>query len=138
MQSESESQMVMREQVAVAASGSATALRVRVLSGSMIMLVSSALVGATNLIYNIAIARVLGATEFGQATAIYTLLMLLSSITLAFQLVCSKFIAKNAEMAAKIAVYQSLHRRSWQVAIVVGALLIYSSAVVSSYLNLPT
>ena len=138
MQSESESQMVMREQVAVAASGSATALRVRVLSGSMIVLVSSALVGATNLIYNIAIARVLGATEFGQATAIYTLLMLLSSITLAFQLVCSKFIAKNAEMAAKIAVYQSLHRRSWQVAIVVGALLIYSSAVVSSYLNLPT
>ncbi|HMC75281.1 MAG TPA: hypothetical protein VKG87_13345, partial [Terriglobales bacterium] len=96
--------------MAVAAAGSPTALRARLLSGSMIMLFSSALVGATNFIYNIAIARLLGAAQFGHATAIYTLLMLLSSVTLAFQIVCSKFVAKNTDIAAKVSVYQKLHR----------------------------
>lgn len=122
----------------VAATGSVRALRARVLGGSMIMLVSSGVVGATNLIYNIAIARVLGPSEFGQATAVYTLLMLLSSVTLAFQLVCSKFVAKNPDPAAKAAVYAGLHRRSWQIGIVVGAVLVYASSVISNYLNLPT
>ncbi|HEX6502599.1 MAG TPA: hypothetical protein VF011_05080 [Terriglobales bacterium] len=122
----------------VAATGSVRALRARVLGGSMIMLVSSGLVGATNLIYNIAIARVLGPSEFGQATAVYTLLMLLSSVTLAFQLVCSKFVAKNPDPAAKAAVYAGLHQRSWQIGIVVGAVLVYASSLISNYLNLPT
>lgn len=120
------------------AGGSFIALRARLLSGSMIMLVSSGLVGATNLIYNIAVARLLGAAEFGHATAIYTLLMLLSSITLAFQLVCSKFVAKNPDIAAKVAVYTGLHRRAWQVGIVVGLLIIYASPLITSYLNLPS
>ena len=123
--------------MAVAASGSPTALRARLLSGSMIMLFSSALVGATNFIYNIAIARLLGAAQFGHATAIYTLLMLLSSVTLAFQIVCSKFVAKNTDIAAKVSVYQKLHRRSWQVSIVIGVVIVAASSVVTSYLNLP-
>ncbi|HET7208018.1 MAG TPA: hypothetical protein VFI95_15685 [Terriglobales bacterium] len=131
-----ESSIVTQE--TVAASGSTQALRARLLSGSMIMLVSSGVVGATNLLYNIAIARLLGAAEFGHATAIYTVLMLLSSVTLAFQLVCSKFVAKNPELPAKVAVYRTLHRRSWQVGIMVGVLLVYGSNLVSSYLNLPT
>ena len=121
----------------VAAGGSATALRARLLSGSMIMLVSSGLVGATNFIYNIAIARILGAAQFGHATAIYTLLMLLSSLTLAFQIVCSKFVAKNLDMAAKVAVYKKLHRLSWETSIAIGVLIIASSSAISSYLNLP-
>ena len=123
--------------MAVAAAGSPTALRARLLSGSMIMLFSSALVGATNFIYNIAIARLLGAAQFGHATAIYTLLMLLSSVTLAFQIVCSKFVAKNTDIAAKVSVYQKLHRRSWQVSIVIGVVIVAASSVVTSYLNLP-
>jgi O-antigen/teichoic acid export membrane protein len=135
MQSEDETPILP---AVTAPAGSATALRARVLSGSMIMLVSSAVVGATNLIYNIAIARLLGASEFGQATAIYTLLMLLSCVTLAFQLVCSKFVAKNADMAGKAAVYRGLHRRSWQIGIVVGLSLVYASLAISNYLNLPT
>ena len=123
--------------MAVAASGSPTALRARLLSGSMIMLFSSALVGATNFIYNIAIARLLGAAQFGHATAIYTLLMLLSSVTLAFQIVCSKFVAKNTDVAAKVSVYQKLHRLSWQVSVVIGVVIVAASSVVTSYLNLP-
>ena len=123
--------------MAVAASGSPTAMRARLLSGSMTMLFSSALVGATNFIYNIAIARLLGAARFGHATAIYTLLMLLSSVTLAFQIVCSKFVAKNIDIAAKVSVYQKLHRLSWQVSIVIGVVIIAASSAVASYLNLP-
>ena len=123
---------------ATIAGGSPRALRARLLSGSMIMLVSSGLVGATNLIYNIAVARLLGAAAFGHATAIYTLLMLLSSVTLAFQLVCSKFVAKNPEMPAKVAVYTGLHRRAWQVGIAIGLLIIYASPLIARYLNLPT
>ena len=138
MQGQGEPQILTPESVTTPGPGSATALRARVLGGSMIMLVSSAVVGATNLIYNIAIARVLGASEFGQATAVYTLLMLLSCITLAFQLVCSKFVAKNTDMAAKAAVYQGLHRRSWQIGIVVGLGLVWASLPISNYLNLPT
>src|SRR5262249_23262798 len=123
--------------VAVAGGGTSTAPRARLLSGSMIMLLSSGLVGATNFIYNIAIARILGAAQFGHATAIYTLLMLLSSVTLAFQIVCSKFVAKNTDIPAKVAVYKKLHRLSWQISIAIGVLIISASSTISSYLNLP-
>jgi O-antigen/teichoic acid export membrane protein len=127
-----------QDAVARESAGSAKALRARLLGGSMIMLISSGFVGATNLLYNIIIARELGAAEFGHATAIYTLLMLLSSVTLSFQLVCSKFVAKNGEIAAKVAVYKALHRRSWQTAISIGLLTVMASSVLSQYLNLPT
>jgi O-antigen/teichoic acid export membrane protein len=118
--------------------GSSNVLRARLLSGSMIMLFSSAAVGGINLMYNLIIARWLGAEEFGHAAAVYTLLMLLSSVTLAFQLVCSKFVAQSESLEAKAAVYISLHRRAWQVGIVIGYLLIWASGAVSHYLNLPT
>ena len=124
--------------LAAANVGSSSVLRARLLSGSMIMLVSSAAVGGINLLYNLIIARWLGAEEFGHAAAVYTLLMLLSSVTLAFQLVCSKFIAQSESLEAKAGVYVSLHRRAWQLGIVTGYLLIWASGSVSHYLNLPT
>ena len=127
-----------QEAASVSIAASASALRARLLSGSMIMLVSSAVVGATNFIYNIAVARLLGAAGFGQASAVYTLLMLLSCVTLAFQLVCSKLVAKSGTIAAKAAIYRSLHRRSWQVSTLVGIALVWASPLVSSYLNFPT
>src|SRR5215831_7363288 len=77
-------------------------LRGRVLSGSMIMLVSSGFVGVMNLLYNLAIAHSLGADSFGHASAVYTVLMLLSSVTLSFQLLCSKFIAKIDSLPEKV------------------------------------
>ncbi len=112
-------------------------LRTRMLHGSLVLLFSTGLVSATNLFYNIAIARGLGAAGFGQATAIYTLLMLLSAVTLAFQLVCSKFVAKNADLPAKFLIYRDLLRRSWYTGVVVGAALVLSSSVITQYLNLP-
>lgn len=130
---------VMRDgSLAAAPLGSSSALRARLLSGSMAMLISSAMVGGINLLYNLIIARWLGAVEFGHAAAVYTLLMLLSSVTLAFQLVCAKFVAQSETVEAKAGVYLSLHRRSWQIGIVIGFLLIWASGTVSRYLNLPT
>jgi O-antigen/teichoic acid export membrane protein len=118
--------------------GSTGALRVRVLSGSMTMLLSSGFVGAINLVYNLAIAHGLGAAGFGHASAVYTVLMLLSSVTLSFQILCSKFVAKNETLPAKIAIYRYLHRRSWIFATGITAALLISSPVISAYLNLPT
>src|SRR5205823_5312727 len=105
---------VLREGAAqVWGRGSSGTLRARVLSGSMIMLVSSGLVGAMNLVYNLAIAHGLGAAGFGHASAAYTVLMLLSSVTLSFQLLCSKFVATNDLVSAKVGIYRFLHRRAW-------------------------
>ncbi len=69
--------------------------------GSAILLLSTGLVAATNLLYNILIARMLGASGFGHASALYTLLMLIAAITLSFQIITSKFIARNSETLSK-------------------------------------
>jgi O-antigen/teichoic acid export membrane protein len=119
------------------ASASPAALRARLLNGSGIMLLSSSVVGATNLFYNLILARSLGAVEFGHASVIYTSLMLTSAIMLAFQLVCSKLIARSSDHAEKVGIYQSLARRSWQMSLVIGGLIIAASPVITHYLNLP-
>lgn len=118
--------------------GSSHAARARLLSGSMIMLISSALVGAINLAYNLAIAHSLGAASFGHATAVYTLLMLLSAVTLSFQLLCSKLVPQNDSFDAKAGIYRLLHKRSWVWGAGISVLLVLASGVLSGYLNLPT
>lgn len=110
----------------------------RIIGGSLIMLVGSGFVSLVNLGYNIAVARMLGPSDFGQAAAAVTLLMLFSAITLAFQLVCAKFIARNETPGGKAAVYAALRRRSWAVGLAVGTLLILCSAPVAHYLRLPS
>jgi O-antigen/teichoic acid export membrane protein len=112
-------------------------LRRNVLSGSAIMLVSSAFVGGMNLIYNFVVAHRLGADQFGHASVVYTLLMLLSSITLTFQLVCSKFVARSQSAAEKIAIYHLLHHWAWMAGLMVGTLLAVASSAIAGYLNLP-
>lgn len=109
-----------------------------VLSGSAIMLVSSVFVGLMNLIYNFAVAHKLGAGQFGHASAIYTVLMLLSSVTLSFQLLCSKFVARSDFESDRIAIYNLLHRRSWLAGLGIGVALISSSSAIAHYLNLPS
>src|SRR5271165_6531547 len=99
---------------------SPTGLRASVVNGSMIMLAGSAFVGGLNLLYNLMVARELGAGGFGQASAVYTLLMLLSSVQLSFQLLCSKLVAKNDSLPGKIAIYRHLHRRAWPCGIGIG------------------
>ncbi len=111
----------------------------RLMSGSFVMLVGSTLVSVMNFGYNVAIARMLGPADFGNAAVGgVTVLMLVSCITLAFQLVCAKFVAKNETAAAKAAVYRALLRRSWFVGVLLGSGLALAAPVVSRYLNLPS
>src|SRR5262245_8560570 len=69
--------------------------RAVVLNGSIIMLLSSTLVSFLNFIYNVVMARMLGPAKFGHVTVSVTILMLASAVTLSFQLVCAKFVARN-------------------------------------------
>jgi hypothetical protein len=113
------------------------ALRERVLRGSAILLFSTGLVAATNLLYNILIARMLGAAGFGDASALYTLLMMLAAITLSFQIVTSKFIARNSEILVRAQIYASMLRRAWLAGIGIAVLLAAGGAYLKSYFNLP-
>ena len=112
-------------------------LRSRVLSGSITMLVSSGFVGAMNLVYNLALVHALGADRFGHASVVYTVLMLVSAVTLSFQLLCSKFVAKSDSFSEKIAIYRFLHLRAFIFGIGISVLLACSSPIISRYLNLP-
>ncbi len=107
-----------------------------IVGGSVIMLIGSTLVSLVNFGYNVVVAHKLGPAGFGNAAAAVTLLMLVSCITLAFQLVCAKFVAKNEAPGAKAAVYLALLRRSWLVGVLLGSVLLMAAGTVARYLNL--
>src|SRR6266849_4871389 len=92
-------------------------LRDKLLGGSLTLLAGSGLVGVTNLVYNVVTARMLGPTGFAHATAVYTLLMLLSAITLSFQVVCAKYVATTPSAEEKAEVFTRLHQRAWMAGI---------------------
>ncbi len=115
----------------------AKALRQKLLGGSLALLASSGLVGVTNLVYNVATARLLGPTGFAHATAVYTLLMLTSAITLSFQVVCAKYVASHETADEKAAIFASLHLRAWMAGVGLGLLLFLFNRVIQHYLNLP-
>jgi len=113
-------------------------LRARVLSGSFILLSGSGLATAINLIYNIAVARFLGPSAFGHATAVYTLLILISAITLSFQIVCVKVVAQQASPEGKSAAYRGFHRSAWACGIIVALVLLLFQKALADYLHLPS
>ncbi len=115
----------------------AKALRHKLLGGSLTLLAGSGLVGVTNLIYNVATARLLGPTGFAHATAVYTLLMLASAITLSFQVVCAKYVASCVTIEEKHAVFANLHLRSWIAGTGLGLVLFLFNGALARYLNLP-
>src|SRR5579863_6234672 len=109
----------------------------RVLSGSIIMLLSTSLVSVLNFAFNVSMARMLGPARFGHVTAAVTILMLASAITLAFQLVCAKFVARNDALGEKVSVYRSLLGKAWVVSVGVGAGLFVLQKPVAAYLHIP-
>ncbi|HEV3042032.1 MAG TPA: oligosaccharide flippase family protein [Candidatus Angelobacter sp.] len=111
--------------------------RSRVLSGSIVMLLSAALVSAINFGYTVTMARMLGPAGFGHVSAAMTILMLVSAITLAFQLVCAKFVARNERAGARVSVYYSLLGKAWIVSLLVGVGLFVAQKIVAGYLHLP-
>lgn len=113
-------------------------LRARVLSGSFILLAGSGLVSALNFAYNISVARFLGPNDFGHASVVYTLMILISAVTLSFQIVSAKVVAKQGSEPEQVAVYRGFHRSAWGAGIVISLLLILAERGITSYLNLPT
>lgn len=106
------------------------------LSGSVVLLSGSGLVTAISFAYNIAVARFLGPDGFGDATAVYTLLTLLSAATLSFQLISSKIVAQQESLEGKYAGYRGFHRAAWGCSIFGAFLLVVFRTGISNYLNL--
>jgi O-antigen/teichoic acid export membrane protein len=112
--------------------------RSTMLNGSAIMLVAMMLVNVFNFGYNMVMARMLGPAAFGNINAAVTLLLLASCISLAFQLVCAKFVARNQADSGKAAVVHSLLHKAWIVSLAVGAVLFLAQKPIATYLNVPS
>ena len=112
-------------------------LQARIVSGSVILLSGSGLTTAVNLGYNIAIARFLGPQGFGHATAVYTLLTLISAVTLSFQIISAKVVAQQSSEEGKAAAYRGFHRSAWGCGILVALVLLLFQRPIAEYLNLP-
>jgi O-antigen/teichoic acid export membrane protein len=108
-----------------------------VLTGSLIMLFSSTAVSGINFATNVVMARLLGPSMFGQVAVATTLLMMASCITLAFQMVCAKFVARNDTPGGKVAVYRELLKHSWMVSLGLGLVLFVAQVPIARYLNVP-
>ena len=113
-------------------------LQARIISGSVILLSGSGLTTAINLAYNIAVARFLGPKGFGHATAVYTILTLISAVTLSFQIISAKMVAQQNSAEGKAAVYRGFHRSAWACGILVALVLLVFQRGIASYLNLPS
>src|SRR5580704_17252196 len=92
----------------------------KILNGSIILLIGSVFVSLANFGYNIGVARMLGPSDFSHAAAAVTILMLISAVTLSFQLVCTKLVAKADCVESKAAVFQDLMKRAWVIGIGLG------------------
>lgn len=111
--------------------------RSQLVGGSLILLAGSGLVSVTNFIYNVAAARLLGPSGFAHATTVYTMLMLMSAITLSYQVVCAKYVARLSQENERAAIYGTLHYRSWIAGLSIALLLVLFRHPLADYLNLP-
>ena len=111
-------------------------LQSRIVSGSAVLLTGSTLTTALNLAYNVVIARFLGPKSFGHATVIYTLLILLSAVSLAFQIVSAKVVAQQRSPEGKAEVYRVFHKSAWGCALLAALALLLFQREIADYLNL--
>ncbi|HUB02559.1 MAG TPA: hypothetical protein VL983_07730 [Terriglobales bacterium] len=111
--------------------------RERVLSGSAVMLTGLGAVTLINFAYNIAVARFLGPVGYGHTTAVYTLLILISSVTLSFQILTAKIVAQQASSEKQSKAYRQFHWQGWAAAVLVSTFILLFRDVITAYLNLP-
>ena len=111
-------------------------LQAKIVSGSVVLLSGSGLTTAINLAYNIAVARYLGPGGFGHATVVYTLLTLISAVTLSFQLVSAKLVAQQNSPEQRAAVYRGFHLGAWGSGILAAVILLVFQRSIADYLNL--
>ncbi len=113
-------------------------LHSRIVSGSFILLSGSSLTTAINLTYNIIVAQFIGPRGFGQATVVYTILTLISAVTLSFQIVSAKVVARQKSPEEGAGAYRKVHRSAWAVGILIALLLLIFQRSIADYLNLPS
>jgi O-antigen/teichoic acid export membrane protein len=116
----------------------ASATHAKMLNGSIVLLVGSVFVSLANFGYNIGVARLLGPSDFSHAAAAVTILMLVSALTLSFQLVCAKLVAKANSLERKAAVFQHLMKRAWAIGTALGAFMLLANSLLTAYLRLST
>src|ERR1700683_5072046 len=114
----------------------AKTLQSRIVSGTMVLLSGSTLATVLSLAYNIAIGWFLGPKSFGHATVVYSLLVLLSAISFAFQIVAAKVVAKQPSAETKAEVYRCFHRSAIGCGISVALVLFLFRQGIADYLNL--
>jgi O-antigen/teichoic acid export membrane protein len=112
-------------------------LQAKIISGSLVLLSGSTIATAINLAYNVAVAHFTGPKGFGNATALYTLLTLISAVTLSFQIVTSKVVAQQKEAGKRDAAYRDLQRAAWASGAVIASLMVGFSHQIAEYLYLP-
>jgi O-antigen/teichoic acid export membrane protein len=112
-------------------------LQARIVSGSVVLLTGSGLTTAINLAYNIVVAQFLGPKGFGHATVVYTLLTVLSAVTLSFQIISTKLVAQQSSPEGMAAVYRGFHKSAWACGLLIGFVLLSFQHSISAYLNLP-
>jgi O-antigen/teichoic acid export membrane protein len=112
-------------------------LQAKILSGSVVLLSGSGLTTAINLAYNIVVAQFLGPKGYGHATVVYTLLTVLSALTLSFQIVSTKLVAQQSSIEAMAAVYRAFHKSALACGLLVALFLLLFQRGISTYLNLP-
>lgn len=112
-------------------------LQSRIIAGSVVLLSGSGVTTAINLAYNIVVAQFLGPKGFGHATVVYTLLTVLSGITLSFQIVSTKLIAQQSTPEGMAAVYRGFHRSAMGCGLLVALVLLLFQQSISDYLHLP-
>ena len=110
--------------------------RERVLGGSLVLIAGLGLVTAINFAYNLTVARYLGPTAFGHTTTVYTLLVLVSAVTLSFQILTAKMVAQQDSAEAQSTAYRGLHLRGWAAGLLVAMFLLLFSNSITNYLNL--
>jgi O-antigen/teichoic acid export membrane protein len=103
----------------------------------MVLLTGSSLATVLSLAYNIVIGWFLGPKNFGHATVVYSLLVLLSAISFAFQIVTAKMVAQQTSPETKAEIYRSFHRSAIGCGISVALVLFLFRQGIAGYLNLP-
>ncbi len=103
----------------------------------MVLLSGSGLATILSLAYNVVIGWFLGPKNFGHATVVYSLLVLLSAISFAFQIVVAKVVAQQPSAEMKAEVYWRFHRSAIGCGISVALVLFLFRQGIADYLNLP-
>jgi len=116
----------------------AKTLQSRIVSGTVVLLTGSSLATILSLAYNVVIGWFLGPKNFGHATVVYSLLILLSAISFAFQIVTAKVVAQQPLAETKAEIYRCLHRSAIGCGISVALVLFLFRQGIADYLNLPS